>query len=106
MSAGLAAGPLYAGGELVNLQWILPNGKKRFLKGGQVQGAYSPLGEPVAEGRLFVCEGWATGATLYRLTGEPVVCAMHADNLRAVAETMRASLNGSLDLVIAGDDDR
>lgn len=98
--------PLYAQGELVNLQWILPNGKKRFLKGGQVQGAYSLVGEPVAGGRLFICEGWATGATLYRLTGDPVACAMNAGNLRAVAETMRAALNGSLDLVIAGDDDR
>ncbi|WP_110669992.1 toprim domain-containing protein [Salinicola halophilus] len=98
--------PLLAGGELVNLQWITPNGKKRFLKGGQVQGAHAALGEPVAGGRLFVCEGWATGATLYRLTGDPVVCAMNAGNLRAVAETMRGVLNGSLDLVIAGDDDR
>ncbi|MAM58716.1 MAG: DNA primase [Salinicola sp.] len=98
--------PLYAQGELVNVQWILPNGKKRFLKGGQVQGAYSLVGEPVAGGRLFICEGWATGATLYRLTGDPVACAMNAGNLRAVAETMRAALNRSLDLVIAGDDDR
>lgn len=98
--------PLCAQGELVNLQWILPNGKKRFLKGGQVQGAYSLIGEPVAGGRLFICEGWATGATLHRLTGDPVACAMNAGNLRAVAETMRAALNGSLDIVIAGDDDR
>lgn len=98
--------PLCAGGELVNLQWILPNGKKRFLKGGQVQGAYSLIGEPVAGGRLFICEGWATGTTLYRLTGDPVACAMNAGNLRAVAESLRAALNGSLDLVIAGDDDR
>ncbi|NWO11239.1 DNA primase [Chromohalobacter salexigens] len=98
--------PLYANGELVNLQWIMPNGKKRFLKGGQVQGAHAPLGEPIAGGRMFVCEGWATGATLHRLTGDPVACAMHAGNLRAVAETMRGALNGSLDLVIAGDDDR
>ena len=98
--------PLYAQGELVNLQWILPNGRKRFLKGGQVQGACSLVGEPVAGRRLFICEGWATGATLYRLTGDPVACAMNAGNLRAVAETMRSSFNGSLDLVIAGDDDR
>ncbi|MAM59063.1 MAG: DNA primase [Salinicola sp.] len=98
--------PLHAGGELVNLQWITPNGRKRFLKGGQVQGAYAVIGEIVPGGRVYVCEGWATGATLHRLTGDAAVCAMHAGNLRAVAEKLRQALNGSLDLVIAGDDDR
>ncbi|MCA0975238.1 toprim domain-containing protein [Halomonas denitrificans] len=98
--------PLYAGGEIVNLQRILPDGTKRFLKGGQVQGAYALLGRPVPDGRLFICEGWATGATLHHLTGDPVVCAMHAGNLLAVAKSMRTVLNSSLDLVIAGDDDR
>lgn len=98
--------PLYAHDEVVNLQRILPDGTKRFLKGGQVQGAYALLGRPVPGGRLFICEGWATGATLHHLTGDPVACAMHAGNLMAVAGAMRVALNGSLDLVIAGDDDR
>jgi phage/plasmid primase-like uncharacterized protein len=31
--------PLYAGGELVNLQLINANGSKCFLKGGQVKAA-------------------------------------------------------------------
>ncbi|WP_413615129.1 toprim domain-containing protein [Halomonas cupida] len=98
--------PLYANGELVNLQRILPNGAKRFLKGGQVQGAHALIGKPTPGGRLFICEGWATGATLHHLTGDPVACAMHAGNLMAVAGAMRVVLNGSLDLVVAGDDDR
>ncbi|CAO1666584.1 toprim domain-containing protein [Salinicola sp. NYA28a] len=98
--------PLYAGGELVNLQHILPNGEKRFLKGGQVQGAWSPIGEPLPGDRLFICEGWATGATLYQLTGVPVVCAMNAGNLHAVAVAIRAQFDDALELVIAGDDDR
>lgn len=98
--------PLYADGELVNLQWIMPNGRKRFLKGGRVTGAYSLIGDLIPGGRLFVCEGWATGATLHRLTGDPVACAMNAGNLEAVALYMKRALNGSLELVIAGDDDR
>ncbi|WP_299256937.1 toprim domain-containing protein [uncultured Kushneria sp.] len=96
--------PLYADGELVNLQWIMPNGRKRFLKGGRVTGAYSLIGDLIPGGRLFVCEGWATGATLHRLTGDPVACAMNAGNLEAVALYMKRALNGSLELVIAGDD--
>ncbi|WP_199287801.1 toprim domain-containing protein [Kushneria phosphatilytica] len=98
--------PLYHQGELVNVQSIMPNGGKRFLKGGRVQGCYAPIGEPRPFGKLFICEGWATGATLHRLTGEPVVCAMHAGNLAAVARAMRPLCDGSLELIIAGDDDR
>ncbi|MCM2131965.1 toprim domain-containing protein [Larsenimonas rhizosphaerae] len=98
--------PLFVAGELVNLQWIQPNGKKRFLKGGQVQGAYCLLGTLEPGKRLYVCEGWATGATLHYLTGDCVACALHAGNLLPVARHFRKHLNGSLDLVIAGDDDR
>lgn len=98
--------PLYHHGELVNVQSIMPNGGKRFLKGGRVQGCYALIGEPRPFGKLFICEGWATGATLHRLTGEPVVCAMHAGNLAAVARAMRPLCDGSLELIIAGDDDR
>lgn len=98
--------PLCDNGRLVNLQIIMPNGSKRFLMGGRVQGCYSPLGN-LSEGcRLYVCEGWATGATLHQATGCPVVCAMNAGNLKAVAIAMRERHGATIDLVIAGDDDR
>ncbi|WP_030131793.1 toprim domain-containing protein [Pseudomonas sp. QTF5] len=98
--------PLCDEGRLVNLQIITPDGGKRFLKDGRVQGCYSPLGK-LSEGcRLYVCEGWATGATLHQNTGSPVVCAMNAGNLKPVALAMRERYGATLDLVIAGDDDR
>ncbi|MGS8280406.1 toprim domain-containing protein [Pseudomonas aeruginosa] len=98
--------PLCDNGRLVNLQIITPDGSKRFLMGGRVQGCYSPLGK-LSEGcRLYVCEGWATGATLHQTTGCPVVCAMNAGNLKAVAVAMRERYGATLDLVVAGDDDR
>lgn len=98
--------PLCDDGRLVNLQIITPDGGKRFLTGGRVQGCYSPLGK-VSEGcRLYVCEGWATGATLHKNTGSPVVCAMNAGNLKTVALAMRERYGATLDMVIAGDDDR
>lgn len=98
--------PLCHSGRLVNLQTITPGGGKRFLSGGRVQGCYSPLGK-ISEGcRLYVCEGWATGATLHRNTGSPVVCAMNAGNLKPVAMAMRERYGETLELVIAGDDDR
>ncbi|EJM77921.1 toprim domain-containing protein [Pseudomonas sp. GM60] len=98
--------PLCDDGRLVNLQIIMPDGGKRFLTGGRVQGCYSPLGKFSEGCRLYVCEGWATGATLHKNTGSPVVCAMNAGNLKSVAVAMRERYGATLDLVIAGDDDR
>ncbi|MCW1936644.1 toprim domain-containing protein [Pseudomonas sp. MDMC_285] len=64
------------------------------------------MGRITEGGRLYVCEGWATGATLHAHTGDPVVCALSAGNLKAVAIAMRERYGAALDLVIAGDDDR
>ncbi|WP_219272925.1 toprim domain-containing protein [Pseudomonas sp. Xaverov 83] len=106
MSQGKLLVPLCLDGRLVNLQVIDCAGAKRFLSGGRVLGCYSPLGRVIEGSRLYVCEGWATGATLHIHTGQPVVCAMNAGNLRAVALAMRALHGQSVELVIAGDDDR
>ncbi len=95
--------PLVDGESLVNLQRIYPDGKKRFVGGGRITGCYSPLGG--ADGPLYVCEGWATGATIHALTGAAVACAMNCGNLRPVAESLRKRHVDRL-LVIAGDNDR
>ncbi|MGV8887078.1 MAG: toprim domain-containing protein [Pseudomonas sp.] len=106
LSQGRLLIPLCWDGHLVNLQIIDGSGTKRFLTGGRVQSCYSPLGR-ISEGcRLYVCEGWATGATLHVHTGSPVVCAMNAGNLKPVAIAMRERYGQSVELVIAGDDDR
>lgn len=94
-------------GELVNLQRIYPDGAKRFLAGGQVTGAFCVLGRIEPGVRLFVCEGWATGATLLERYGATAVaCAMNAGNLRPVAVGLRHKYGGLIDLTIAADDDR
>lgn len=97
--------PLYRDGELVNLQSIQPNGAKLFQAGGQVKGCYSPLGNLGPGKQLFICEGWATGATLHEQTGSAVACAMNAGNLKPVAIALRDKYPDA-DIVIAGDDDR
>lgn len=101
--------PLTQGEHLVNLQIIDPTGVKRFLAGGKVKGCYSPIGDlrDIAQGgRLYLCEGWATGATLHANTGRPVICAMNGGNLKPVAIALRARFGARMDLVVAGDDDR
>ncbi|SDT97861.1 putative DNA primase/helicase [Pseudomonas pohangensis] len=97
--------PLYLNGELVNLQRIFPDGSKRFLRGGMVKGCYSPIGS-IEPGRpLYICEGWATGATLYEETGAAVACAMNANNLLEAGRRLQLRHPDAL-LIIAGDDDR
>jgi len=96
--------PLYAGGVLVNLQRIAPDGSKRFLAGGRVRGCYSPMGRITPGKPLCICEGWATGATLHQ-GGYTVACAMNAGNLKPVALALRAEYH-TAEIIIAGDDDR
>ncbi|CEG53568.1 MAG: topoisomerase [Pseudomonas sp. BRH_c35] len=97
--------PLYADGYLCNLQRIATDGSKRFLSGGRVKGAYSPIGVLEPGQPLYVCEGWATGATIHAETGAAVACAMNAGNLLEVGRQLQRHHPDS-PLIIAGDDDR
>ena len=97
--------PLYLNGELVNLQRTYPDGHKRFLYGGIIKGAYSPLGVIVASEKLYLCEGWATGATLHEETGAAVACAMNAGNLLEAGRRLQRRHPDAV-LIVAGDDDR
>jgi putative DNA primase/helicase len=91
-------------GEAMSLQFIPPNGQeKRFLTGGQVQGGFFPImGQ---DGRLFVCEGLATGLSIHEATGQTVLCAFNAGNLEHVAAHARQKYP-ERELVICADDDR
>lgn len=97
--------PMYQAGQLVNLQRIFPNGSKWFLEGGKVKGCYSPLGKVTPRDPLYICEGWATGATIHEETGAAVACAMNRGNLLAVGEYLRQRCPEAVP-IIAGDDDR
>lgn len=97
--------PLYLDRRLVNLQRIEPNGEKRFLSGGRVIGCYSPIGRPQPGQPIYICEGWATGATLHEHSSVAVACAMHAGNLLPVGERLRLVYPDN-PLIVAGDDDR
>lgn len=94
--------PIVNGTGLVNLQFIQPDGGKRFLTGGQVAGACAVIGQP--SDTLRICEGYATGATIHQLTGDAVLCALSASNLMAIARSARAQLPSS-HIVICADND-
>ncbi len=104
-SDGVLLIPLVRDGQLVNLQRIKPDGSKRFLFGGMVKGCHSPLGIITAGQPLYICEGWATGATIHAETGAAVACAMNAGNLLPAGQRLQRQHPDAV-LIVAGDDDR
>ncbi len=92
-------------GKLWSLQLIAPNGGKRFLAGGKVEGCFAWLGDPKSAAVALVAEGIATAASLHAATGFPTAAAMHAGNLAEVARIVRRQLGGDARILICGDDD-
>ena len=81
-----------ADGELVSLQYILPEkpadgADKRFLRGGKTAGGYFPI--PAKDGSkgktLLVAEGYATAASLHLATGHACLVAFNVGNILPVA---------------------
>ncbi len=91
-----------AEGRLHTIQFISPNGDKRFLTGGRITGCYFAIGRP-ADVLLFA-EGYATGATLYQATGNAVAVCFNCGNLLPVARALRAKFP-RLRFVICADND-
>lgn len=91
-----------AAGVLHSLQFIGPDGEKRFLTGGRVAGCYFSIGKP--DGVLCIAEGYATGASVHEATGCAVAVAFNAGNLEAVAKALRAKFPQAR-IVICADND-
>ncbi|AMM23832.1 hypothetical protein AX767_05325 [Variovorax sp. PAMC 28711] len=91
-----------AQGRMHSFQAIAFDGTKRFQPGGKVKGCYHAIGQP--RGKLAICEGYATGATLHENTGHAVAIAFNSGNLLAVAQALRAKYPG-ITLVLCADDD-
>lgn len=90
-------------GEIRTLQRISPDGQKRYLAGGEKQGHFHLIGAP--RGVLLICEGYATGASLYEATGHAVAVASDKTNLAPVGQALRGAYPGAR-IVFCGDDDR
>ncbi len=92
-------------GKVVNVQYIGADGRKRFVKAAPLKELYSLIGPVSHDKPLYLCEGWATGATLFEMTGAPVACAMTCHNLAPAGRILKQRYPG-INLIIAGDDDR
>ena len=93
-----------AQGALCSLQFIYEDGSKRFKSNGRIQGAYYSFGGKPRD-VVLMCEGFATGASLFAATGYPVAVAFNAGNLKAVAVALRRKLP-AVRIVVCADNDR
>jgi len=92
-------------GKLWSLQYISPDGTKRFLSGGHKKGCFHHIGALKDGEPIIVAEGYATGASVYMATNKSVVVAFDAGNLDPVIEQLKKVYPKS-PIIIAGDDDR
>lgn len=91
-------------GGITSVQFIGPNGNKRFLPGGKMQGGHFTIGVP--DSALCIVEGFATGATVHEATGYGVAVAFNAGNLLPVAKAMRDKYPDAKITIYADDDHR
>jgi putative DNA primase/helicase len=102
--AGILLIPVTDGEHIHSLQYIQPDGGKMFLPGGKVKGHFYPIGMADMPERILICEGVATGLTLYEDMQCPVIVAFNAGNLAPVAESIRWKYPES-GILICGDND-
>ncbi|MBP7729927.1 MAG: toprim domain-containing protein, partial [Alphaproteobacteria bacterium] len=91
-------------GKLWSLQWIKPDGSKRFLTSGRKKGCFHSIGVLEDGKPIIVVEGYATGASIHMATQQAVVIAFDAGNLDSAIEEIKKAYPNS-PLIIAGDDD-
>ncbi|AMO57523.1 hypothetical protein GZ77_14860 [Endozoicomonas montiporae] len=97
--------PLFARGhKLVNVEKIKPDGFKFGLEDGLRTNVYHRFGDE--SWTVYICEGWATGASLYLMERETirVYSSMGKGNLEGVAR-IASEQNPDSRLIIAADND-
>ena len=92
-------------GNIRSLQYIYPNGKKYFHKGGAIKGCFHLVGE--VNNTIYIAEGYATAASVFQLNKGtvPVAVAFTAGNLKQVAIELRKKYPQTY-IVILADNDR
>lgn len=104
LDSSLLLVPLYnIEGNLVGMQTIDHEGNKKYTSGSTISGSFYPIqgGKDV----IYICEGYATAATIYEVTGKTTYCAMNAGNLPEVARVLRQKCPYT-HIVIAADNDQ
>lgn len=92
------------GGAILSLQEIFPDGEKKFLPCGKIKGGSFVIGDIKQDDTFYICEGYATGSTIYKATGKPVVIAFNSGNLKLISQMFYMAYP-SKNIIIASDND-
>lgn len=90
-------------GERVGTQFIEADGKKKFNQGLKPKGCFHVVGGKITD-FAFLCEGFATAASVHEATGKTAIHCLNASNIIDVIEAIRER-KPDIELVIAGDND-
>lgn len=90
-------------GKTWGLQRIFANGDKKYLPRQKTKACFFPLNGDSR--KCFVCEGFATGLSIYVATGYQVYIAFTANNLLDVTKIAK-SYGRHGEVIIAGDEDK
>lgn len=91
-------------GQIWNVQRILPDGKKLFLKEGRIDGLFTIIGKFAGHRRAVIGEGYATMDAVHQSTGLPCIVAFNTSNLPKVARVWAAH-RPDIEFIIFADDD-
>lgn len=101
-------GTLYNMQKIYNLKADGSN-NKWFLPGARKQGCFHIMGQPLGslkeEDIVYVCEGYATGASIHAAIDRTVIVAFDAGNLKYVVSAIKQRYP-FLNLMIAADNDQ
>ncbi len=89
---------------LHGLQFISPDGSKKFKTGSNKNGHFFTIGR-AKDNRIIIAEGYATAASIHQATGCCVLVAFDSGNLKPVAEAVRAKRPG-ITIIVAADNDQ
>ena len=95
-------------GKIWGMQKIFANGMKLFMPGTKKKGNFHVIqGKKKLEDSeiIYVCEGFATGASINQATDETVIVSFDSGNLEPVSKLIRQAVPNAR-FVICGDDDR
>lgn len=85
-----------------SIQFISESGKKAYLRGQRKKGSFYWIDGNTEV--VYLCEGFATGATLHQETGHAVACAFDAHSLIHVAKALARRFTKDQIVIMADDD--
>jgi putative DNA primase/helicase len=91
-------------GRLWGFQRIQPDGKKLWKTGQRKDGCFHLIGSVDKADVIIICEGFATGASLFEATGHAIICAFDAGNLVKVASEVKKKWPSHAYIVAADND--